>query len=142
MIDFGLKPCPLCGGEAEVASLTQGPEELTAVIKCTNCGLTLDWQTEIKVGVSRSGKRTAVKAGLDPIEAWNRRESMSDCENCGVAIYEKHLLNLPNCNDCGVHGCEYKPNPGQTVRINCPLWRGMDEKDTEKETVTNGANME
>lgn len=145
MIDFGLKPCPLCGGEAEVVRLTQGPEELTAVIKCTDCGLTLDWHTEIKVGVSRSGKRTAVKASLDPIEAWNRRQPNCDactyCRDCSTRSAHLYLLDLPNCNDCGVKGCEYKPQPGEHCRINCPLWRAIDETD-EKETATNGTTLE
>lgn len=78
MIDFGLLPCPLCGGEPAVVTMTQGPEHQAAVIKCTGCGLTLEWETEIKVGISRTGRRTVAKAGLDPIEAWNRRHM---CDN-------------------------------------------------------------
>lgn len=132
MIDFGLKPCPLCGGEPEVARLTQGPEELTAVIKCTACGLTLEWETEIAVVVSRSGQRITKKTSLDPIEAWNRRYcSISSCELCEVCSIKKHadqVAGLPNCNDCGVHDCEYKPQPGEHARINCPLWRPMEAK--------------
>lgn len=125
MIDFGLLPCPLCGGEAEVARLTQGPEELTAVIRCTDCGLTLDWETNIKVSISRSGQRTRAKAGLDPIEAWNRREW---CKNCGHKVHSENVSNLPSCNDCGgKKTCEYIPKPGQYARINCPLWRAAEE---------------
>ena len=146
MIDFGLKPCPLCGGEAEVVRLTQGPEEMTAIIKCTDCGLTLDWQTEIKAGVSRSGKRTVVKASLDPIEAWNRRQPNCDactyCRECSTRSYANQVLNLPNCNDCGVKGCEYKPQPGEHCRINCPLWRAAEKETNEKETATNGTTLE
>lgn len=124
MIDFGLKPCPLCGGEPEVARLTQGPEELTAVIKCTACGLTLDWETNIKVGVSRSGQRTTAKAGLDPIEAWNRRQM---CENCRDRVHSEQVATLPNCNDCGAaKTCRFIPQPGQPARINCPVWRPME----------------
>jgi hypothetical protein len=126
MIDFGLACCPLCDGEAQVAQLVQGPEELCAVIKCTECGLTLSWETEIKVGVSRSGKRTAEKAGLDPIEAWNRRAM---CKNCGERLHSEQVGNLPNCNDCGAaKTCEYIPEPGDWTRINCPLWRKKEEK--------------
>lgn len=122
MIDFGLLPCPLCGGEPEVARLTQGPEEFTAVIKCTDCGLTLEWETEIKVGVSRSGKHTAVKAGLDPIEAWNQRTN--DCKNCSEKFLAEQINKLPNCNDCGAAKvCEHIPKPGAHARINCPLWQ-------------------
>lgn len=129
MIDFGLDPCPLCGGEAEVARLTQGPEELTAVIRCTDCGLTLEWETEIKVGVSRAtGKRTVEKIGLDPIEAWNRRRECDDCENCQYKQHSNAVAALNNCNDCGnLRGCDYAPVFESTVRINCPLWRAKEE---------------
>lgn len=120
MIDFGLLPCPLCGGEPEVARLTQGPEELTAVIKCTSCGLTLEWETEITVIVFRSGQRITKKTSLDPIEAWNQRRM---CDNCGVKVHSEQVAELPNCNDCGAkRDCEYIPQPGQMARINWPLW--------------------
>lgn len=121
MFDFGLLPCPCCGGEPEVARLTQGPEELTAVIKCTSCGLTLEWETEITVAVSRSGKRIAKKTSLDPIEAWNRR---AGCETCGYKFRAEAVDDLPNCNECGAAAtCEYRPSLGEWDRINCPLWR-------------------
>ena len=137
MFDFGLEPCPLCGGEAEVARLTQGPEECTGVIKCTACGLTLEWETEIKVAVSRTGKRTRVKAGLDPIEAWNRREM---CQGCGDRMHSKTVAALPSCNDCGSKWeCEYMPEPGEMCRINCPLWQ-PEKKNDEKEAAEHGSN--
>lgn len=126
MIDFGLLPCPLCGGEPEVARLTQGPENQSAVIKCTDCGLTLEWETEMQVGVSRSGKRTAVKTSLDPIEAWNRR---SGCETCVHVEYADDLAKLPSCNGCGVFDCEHRPHPDEMVRINCPLWRAAETEE-------------
>lgn len=129
MIDFGLLPCPCCGGEPEVARLTQGPEQQSGVIKCTDCGLTLEWETEIKVGISRSGKRTAAKAGLDIIEAWNRR---TDCETClqkDSANTLNNLIKLPNCHTCGAFDCVHRPNEGETLRINCPLWRATKTKE-------------
>lgn len=128
MIDFGLKPCPMCGGEAEVARMTQAPDSLTAVIKCTGCGLTLEWDTDIKVGVSRTGRRTVTKAGPDPIEAWNRRAM---CDGCGHKTVTEHLADYPSCNDCGAKDCEYKPDPGELVRINCPLWEPMPAPETD-----------
>lgn len=126
MFDFGLKPCPLCGGEAEVARLTQGPEQLSAVIKCTDCGLTLEWDTCIKVDISRTGKRTVVKDGLDPVEAWNQRQHPEACESCGYKLHSDQVASLPNCNDCGEKGCQLKPAPGYHVRVNCPLWKAME----------------
>ena len=127
MIDFGLKPCPLCGGEAEVARLTQSSEAQSAVIRCTDCGLTLEWETPIKVGISRSGHRTPVKAGLDPIEAWNRREVTAACEVCGYKLHTEEVAALPNCNDCGAKDCPYMPELGGMARINCPLWQAREE---------------
>lgn len=128
MIDFGLKPCPLCGGEAEAARLTQGPEHQSAVIKCTDCGLTLEWETDIKVSVSRSGKHTVV-AGINPIEAWNRRQGFEACDTCAYKIHSDEINKLASCNDCGTgDACEYKPKPGQLCRINCPLWQPMEGK--------------
>lgn len=127
MIDFGLKPCPLCGGEAELARLTQSSEHQSGVIKCTDCGLTLEWETDIKVTVSRTGKRTTVKAGPNLIEAWNRRQECTDCENCGYKIHSDMVAALPNCNDCGnLRNCEHEPKVGGYARINCPLWREME----------------
>lgn len=123
MIDFGLKPCPLCGGEPEVARLTQGPEEMTAVIKCTACGLTLEWETEIKVGISRSGKRTRIKAGPDPIEAWNQRHM---CDNCGDRSLSQQVQKMHDCNDCDNESCAHKPQPGEHTRINCHMWQGVE----------------
>lgn len=127
MIDFGLKPCPLCGGEAEVVRLAQGPENQSAVIKCTDCGLTLEWETDVRVGISRTGARTVIKTGLDPIEAWNRRTD-DECSACGFKAYYERVGNMPDCNTCGdCTSCEYRPRPGAAVRINCPLWRAKEE---------------
>lgn len=123
MIDFGLKPCPLCGGEAEVVRLTQNSKELTAVIKCSDCGLTLEWETEIVERVSRSGQKIR-EEGMSPFEAWNRREGMSDCETCSIKAYADQVAAQHDCNDCGAaRGCDYVPIIGQHVRINCPLWQ-------------------
>lgn len=134
MIDFGLAPCPLCGGEAEVVRLTQNAEELTAVIKCSDCGLTLEWATEYEIRRSRaSGVETRHKVGLDPIEAWNRRTTCEDCgccESCGYKTTAEALGDLPSCNDCGQQdACEYFPGPGQVARINCPLWQAEEKED-------------
>jgi predicted RNA-binding Zn-ribbon protein involved in translation (DUF1610 family) len=110
-----------------VARLTQGPEELTGVIRCTACGLTLEWETEIKVSVSRTGRRIREQQGPDPIEAWNRRQG-PNCESCGVRNYAENINMLHNCNDCGQRNdCEHLPEPGQMARINCPLWRHEEE---------------
>lgn len=46
-------------------------------------------------------------------------------EFCG-----KDLLSRGNCNDCGgKENCDYRPRPGETVRANCPLWRGPQKEE-------------
>lgn len=37
-------------------------------------------------------------------------------------FYES-ITALHDCNDCSIKGvCKFSPEPGQMVRINCPLW--------------------
>lgn len=42
------------------------------------------------------------------------------------AYYDDMALK-PNCNTCADKDCKYRPIPGDTVRANCPLWRGPKE---------------
>ena len=134
MIDFGLAPCPLCGGEAEVVRLQQNAEQLSAVIKCSDCGLSLEWDTEYDITYSRTtGHQRRIKLGLDPIEAWNRRTTCEDCgccESCGYKAHSEAVAKLSNCNDCGLRNiCEHVPQPGHMARINCPLWQAEEKED-------------
>jgi len=36
---------------------------------------------------------------------------------------------MHNCNDCTKKDCEFKPDWGDDVRINCPLWEGEEDED-------------
>ena len=37
------------------------------------------------------------------------------------------VSKLPCCNTCGkLKDCEYRPEWGDSVRWNCPLWKGGD----------------
>ena len=38
------------------------------------------------------------------------------------------IMSLHDCNDCEKKDCQYKPKPGQMVRINCPLWEMGEEE--------------
>mgnify|MGYP001256865873 CR=1 FL=1 len=39
--------------------------------------------------------------------------------------HNREVSSLPNCNDCmDVKACAYRPQWGDWVRFNCPLWRG------------------
>ena len=42
-------------------------------------------------------------------------------------LYHDDLASKPNCNTCADKDCKYRPRPGDTVRANCPLWRGSEE---------------
>lgn len=42
-------------------------------------------------------------------------------------LYHDDLVSKPNCNTCADKDCKYRPIPGDTVRANCPLWRGPEE---------------
>ena len=41
--------------------------------------------------------------------------------------YYDDMASKPNCNTCADKDCKYRPIPGDTVRANCPLWRGPEE---------------
>lgn len=43
-------------------------------------------------------------------------------------MYHYELALKPNCNTCADKDCKYRPIPGDTVRANCPLWRGPEEE--------------
>ena len=44
-------------------------------------------------------------------------------------MYHYELASKPNCNTCADKDCKYRPIPGDTVRANCPLWRGPQKED-------------
>lgn len=43
--------------------------------------------------------------------------------------YYDDMASKPNCNTCADKDCKYRPIPGDTVRANCPLWRGPQKED-------------
>ena len=47
-------------------------------------------------------------------------------------FYFDDLSSKPNCNTCKDKNCKYKPRIGDTVRANCPLWRGPEEGRKEE----------
>jgi len=46
-------------------------------------------------------------------------------------LYHDDLASKPNCNTCADKDCKYRPIPGDTVRANCPLWRGAEEGEQD-----------
>ena len=60
--------------------------------------------------------------------------SDTELENIAKALYHAadciqyyiRVSAFHDCNDCGMKACQYRPKPGQTTRINCPLWTGKE----------------
>ena len=51
-----------------------------------------------------------------------------DCKACASRIAFENLMSLPNCNDCeDKKFCAFVPNPGEHVRVNCPLHKPKKE---------------
>ena len=50
-------------------------------------------------------------------------------ERDAYQAYFKDLSSKPDCNTCEKRNCEYRPKPGDTVRVNCPLYSGPERND-------------
>lgn len=62
--------------------------------------------------------------GLDPEEIKDRLHELNSLR----AMYEERKT-MTDCYNCGItESCKYLPNPGEFVRINCPLWKERKEK--------------
>lgn len=52
---------------------------------------------------------------------------------CDYARLGYSVSTHNSCNNCGIaKDCEYRPQPGCSVRWNCPLWKSRyEEEDNE-----------
>lgn len=106
-----LKPCPLCGGEAQ-AEIIQWGEVVNASIHCYRCG----------VGIHRNDQNGALDAA---VAAWNTRHERTcedmetdpnwfSCSKCGCTCnvdYWSDGLGNPNyCPRCGAKVLEPSSN--------------------------------
>lgn len=80
MSEQKLKPCPFCGGEANVEQTTYGTTDLSSVrlqfaIRCKKCGATApNANGYIAINLSSNGELNAWHDDRNPaIAAWNRR---------------------------------------------------------------------
>ena len=61
---------------------------------------------------------------LDPEEIKDR---LYELDSLRMRYEERKTMT--DCYDCGItESCKYLPNPGEFVRINCPLWKERKEK--------------
>ena len=68
----------------------------------------LEWLKSREEGISAYVKSLIRRDMTEPIESYK--------------IVFNRVKACHDCNDCGRPVCEYFPDPGQTTRINCPLW--------------------
>lgn len=71
---------------------------------------------------SEQGKQLdKLRAALDELEQVKHQLD-------SYRAYYDDMASKPNCNTCADKDCKYRPIPGDTVRANCPLWRGPEEE--------------
>lgn len=67
-----LKPCPFCGGKVELDFV----DEEFYIVRCDKCASATSFATELEDGTAEDSTKE------ETISAWNRRITMSKCENC------------------------------------------------------------
>lgn len=96
-----LKPCPFCGGEAEIVTLDIWDKNAPVGVGCSMCPVILAEYSDYK--------RFATEA--DAIEAWNTRAELGG--TCKMA--KRMFLPMWTCSACGVSNggilgvSEYEP---------------------------------
>ena len=69
-----------------------------------------------------------VKDAAEALAALQAELSKVKAERDAYKIYFDDLSSKPDCNTCDDKDCRYRPRVGDTVRVNCPLWRGKKEE--------------
>ena len=73
------KPCPFCGGAAEIAEMELNSDSNRVTIACRGCGVKLEWTQEfyiheVKDPISGELLYTVRSAhNMSATDAWNRR---------------------------------------------------------------------
>ena len=71
---------------------------------------------------------TAIIELLERAESAEARVKKAEYERDCYKIFFYDVNTKNNCNNCEETGCQYRPRLGETVRFNCPLWRGKKEE--------------
>lgn len=112
-----------CGG---------GPEGINI---CRNAADRLK-QLQAELEIVRENFKEAVAREATLAERANSLLQKLDevkAERDALHIYYKDLINKPDCNDCKAEDCQYRPQWGEVVRVNCPLWRGVRKEEPNAE---------
>ena len=51
----------------------------------------------------------------------------------GILDFFNNVKDMTTCNDCGNLECEYRPQEGELVRMNCMFWQKQKEREAENE---------
>lgn len=95
---------------------------------------------KLKEYIQRKAHSLAYKVVKDPahaLEVGVLIKACADCNrgDCGACVYKQEferLVNLRTCNDCELYPvCNYRPKPGETIRINCFSWIPKGPEDLE-----------
>ena len=113
------------------STVENNPEEtFHDMVECLTALSTLQAENEklraenIRWGqvASEQGKQLdKLRAALDELEQVKHQLD-------SYRAYYDDMASKPNCNTCADKDCKYRPIPGDTVRANCPLWRGPEEE--------------
>lgn len=116
-----LKPCPFCGGEAELRATwidknRDIEKAIDKYVRCSRC-FAQTWQYS-----TRDNERTGVNAADSAIQAWNRRQEKSGVwHDKKMTIKKAHGLAYGrwSCSACKTkqpHKSNFCPNCGADMR--------------------------
>ena len=75
----------------------------------------------------KEDSREAIQALAEENKDLKKQLKKVKAERDVYKIYFDDLSSKPDCNTCDDRDCRYRPRVGDTVRVNCPLWRGKKE---------------
>lgn len=124
MSDIDLKPCPFCGGDAEIVHINDGENEGGSCVSCSRCLASSNVEFEFKENfVSNWNRRTEVdlitslRAELERKDAALRTVGEGDVPRPIGTYYRED--KTPSKNDQCIHGLWMYEECGQCIEAFC-----------------------